>query len=109
MAQCVKINTYYVGMYAKFLEKLRSTPDGDGSLLDHSLVVYGAGMGDSNVHATDPLPVVAVGRRRRQGASSHRVADAHAGRKSSGSNVAEKFGKPMEQFGDSTGKADVLG
>ncbi len=61
MAQVVKINTYYAGMYAKFLEKLRSTPDGDGSLLDHSFIIYGAGMADSNVHATDPLPLVAIG------------------------------------------------
>src|SRR5581483_2828986 len=41
MAQVVKINTYYVRMYAKFLEKLRTTQDGDGSLLDHSLIIYG--------------------------------------------------------------------
>src|SRR3984885_4977082 len=61
IAQGVKINTYYARMYAKFLEKLRTTPDGDGSLLDHSLIVYGAGMADSNAHATDPLPLIAIG------------------------------------------------
>src|SRR5271170_33519 len=61
MAICVKINTYYVRMYAKFLAKLQSTEDGDGSLLDHSLLIYGAGMGDSNSHASDPLPIVFAG------------------------------------------------
>src|SRR5580693_7023794 len=61
MATCVKINTYYVELYAKFLAKLKATEDGDGSLLDHSLVVYGAGMGDSNSHASDPLPIVFAG------------------------------------------------
>ncbi len=107
MAQCVKINTYYVGMYAKFLEKLRATPDGDGSLLDHSLILYGAGMADSNVHATDPLPVIAAGGGVGTG---HRHIELPT-RTPVGNfwlNVAEKFGKPMESFGDSTGKTDVL-
>ncbi len=97
MAQVVKINTYYVGMYAKFLEKLRATPDGDGSLLDHSFIVYGAGMGDSNVHATDPLPVVAVGGGVGNG---HRHVELPT-RTPVGNfwlNVAEKFGKPMDQL-----------
>jgi hypothetical protein len=108
MAQVVKINTYYAQMYAKFLEKLRSTPDGDGSLLDHSLIIYGAGMADSNMHATDPLPVVAIGggvgtgHRHIQVPTRTPVGDFWL-------NVAEKFGKPMERFGDSTGKTDVLG
>jgi hypothetical protein len=107
MAQVVKINTYYAGMYAKFLEKLRSTPDGDGSLLDHSLIIYGAGMADSNVHATDPLPVIAIGGGVGAG---HRHIELPE-RTPVGNfwlNVAEKFGKPMDHFGDSTGKTDVL-
>jgi Protein of unknown function (DUF1552) len=107
MAQVVKINQYYASMYAKFLEKLRSTPDGDGSLLDHSLIVYGAGMADSNVHATDPLPVIAIGGGVGTG---HRHIQLPT-RTPIGNfwlNVAEKFGKPMERFGDSTGKTDVL-
>jgi hypothetical protein len=107
MEQVVKINTYYARMYAKFLEKLRSTPDGDGSLLDHSLIIYGAGMADSNMHATDPLPLVAIGggvgtgHRHIQLPTRTPVGDFWL-------NVAEKFGKPMERFGDSTGKTDVL-
>jgi hypothetical protein len=107
MAQVVKINTYYARMYAQFLEKLRSTPDGDGSLLDHSLIVYGAGMADSNMHATDPLPLVAIGGGVGAG---HRHIQLPT-RTPVGNfwlNVAEKFGKPMERFGDSTEKTDVL-
>jgi hypothetical protein len=107
MAMCVKINTYYAGMYAKFLEKLRSTPEGDGTLLDHALIIYGAGMADSNVHATDPLPVIAVGGGVGTG---HRHIELPT-RTPVGNfwrNVAGKFGKPMEQFGDSMGKTDVL-
>ena len=107
MAQVVKINTYYARMYAKFLEKLRSTPDGDGSLLDHSLIIYGAGMADSNMHATDPLPLVAIGGGVGTG---HRHIQLPT-RTPIGNfwlNVADKFGKPMDSFGDSTGKTDVL-
>jgi len=107
MAQVVKINTYYARMYAKFLEKLRSTPDGDGSLLDHSLIIYGAGMGDSNVHASDPLPLIAIG----GGVGTGHLHIQLPTRTPVGDfwrNVAEKFGKPMERFGDSTGKTDVL-
>src|SRR4029453_9097252 len=61
IAQNVKVNTYHMGLFAKFLEKLRSTPDGDGSLLDHSLIFYGGGMGNPNLHAAGPLPMVAIG------------------------------------------------
>jgi hypothetical protein len=60
-ARNARINLYHMQQFAKFVEKLRTTPDGDGSLLDHSLIFYGAGMGDGNAHATDPLPLVAVG------------------------------------------------
>jgi hypothetical protein len=107
MAQVVKINTYYAQMYAKFLQKLRTTPDGDGSLLDHSLIVYGAGMADSNVHATDPLPLIAIG----GGVGAGHRHEQLPTRTPVGNfwlNVAEKFGKPMDRFGDSTGKTDVL-
>jgi hypothetical protein len=107
ITQCVKINTYYVGMYAKFLEKLRATPDGDGSLLDHSLLLYGAGMADSNVHATDPLPVIAIGGGVGAG-HRHIKLPTRTPVGNFWLNVAEKFGKPMDRFGDSTGKTDVL-
>ncbi len=80
IAQNVKVNTYHMGLFAKFLEKLRSTPDGDGSLLDHSLIFYGGGMGNPNGHASDPLPVVARRRRCRQGTSPHQGEAADAGR-----------------------------
>src|SRR6185503_21082780 len=54
IASNAKINVYCLQMVARFLEKLRATPDGDGSILDHSLIFYGSGMANSNVHATDP-------------------------------------------------------
>jgi len=55
------INKYHVDMLAYFLGKLKATPDGDGSLLDHSLVLYGSSMSNGNQHDHDPLPVVLAG------------------------------------------------
>jgi hypothetical protein len=56
-----KINTYHVSLVAHLLEKLKSTPDGDGNLLDHSLILYGSGMSNSNVHNHSPLPILVAG------------------------------------------------
>ena len=56
-----KVNTHFVSMFAKFVEKLRATPDGDGTLLDHSMVLFGSGMGNANDHTHHPLPTVVLG------------------------------------------------
>ena len=56
-----KINTYHVTLFSRFLEKLRNTPDGDGSLLDHAMFVYGSGMANGNQHTHNPLPMIIVG------------------------------------------------
>ena len=61
IAKVARINAYHARLFATFLEKLRSTPDGDGSVLDHSLIFYGGGMGNPNQHATGPLPMVIAG------------------------------------------------
>ena len=57
----VKINTYHVQVFADFMKKMQSIPDGDGSLLDHSMILYGSGMGDSNVHSHERIPIVVAG------------------------------------------------
>ena len=56
IANLVKLNTYHMALFAKFLEKLKSTPDGDGSLLDHSLILYGSGMSESDTHSRLNIP-----------------------------------------------------
>jgi len=61
LAKLVKIQTYHVTLFAHFLEKLRSIPDGDGSLLDHSLILYGSSMSNSNLHNHKPLPILVAG------------------------------------------------
>ena len=107
MATVVKINTHYVEMYARFLAKLRSSGDGDGSLLDHSLLIYGAGMGDSNAHASDPLPLIAVGGGAGKG-PQHVQLPARTPVGSLWMNVAAKYGKPMDRYGDAADKVDVF-
>jgi hypothetical protein len=107
MARMAKINIYYAELYAKFLAKLRSMPEGDGTVLDHTLLVYGAGMADSNGHASDPLPVVLTGGGAGKGARHIEIPT----RTPIGNlwmNVADKFGTKTEKFGDSTGAVDVL-
>lgn len=61
IAKVIQIQTYHAKHFAYYLEKLRSTPDGDGSLLDHMMVMYGGGLSDGNTHLHDNLPVVLVG------------------------------------------------
>src|SRR5262245_941782 len=63
IAKLAKINTYHVSLFAEFVEKLRAVREGDGSLLDHALLLYGAGLSNSQLHTHAELPLVVVGRR----------------------------------------------
>ena len=108
IAKNVKINTYHVELFAKFLEKLRSTPDGDGSLLDHSIILYGAGMGDPNGHNSDPLPVVMVGGGVGQGHRHIQLPKQTPVGNLWRAVAGEVRSRSMEQFGDSTGIVDGL-
>lgn len=61
MEKCAKINHYHVSLFAEFVEKLAATADGDGSLLDHTAILYGAGMSEGNGHVPRNLPILLVG------------------------------------------------
>jgi hypothetical protein len=61
LAKLVKIQTYHVGLFARFVARLKDTPDGDAMLLDRCLILYGAGIADSNRHTHDKLPALLVG------------------------------------------------
>jgi hypothetical protein len=106
IAEHAKINVYHVQLFADFIAKLRATPDGDGSLLDHSLLFYGSGMGNGNAHEGYPLPLVAVGAGAQKG-------DRHVklGGETPLSNlwlgVANTFGTPLARFGDSSGELEL--
>jgi hypothetical protein len=109
MAVFSKLNTYHVDTLGYFLRKLQAIPDGDGSLLDHTVVLYGSGMSDGNTHNNFSVPVVVVG-----GLDQKIKANRHL-RYPKGTPLANlqltlmmKFGVPAESFGDSTGKLDLL-
>ena len=80
IARMAKINAFHVSLFAYFLEKLKATPEGDGTLLDHSLYLYGSGMGNPNVHDHVNLPILVAGggAGRVKGGASHQVRGAHA-------------------------------
>jgi hypothetical protein len=108
-AKVTKINTYHMQMFAYFVEKLRATPDGDGTLLDHAAIVYGAGMSNGNVHSHENLPLLVVG------GLGGRLKGGHHHRSPSGTpasnlyaTLLDKFGLPVERFGDSTGRLEGL-
>jgi hypothetical protein len=61
-AQLTKINTYHISILNKFVEKMKNTPDGDGSLLDHAALMYGAGQSDGDLHSPLDLPTIVLGR-----------------------------------------------
>jgi hypothetical protein len=98
------LNRYHVGVFTYLLEKLKATPDGDGNLLDHSIVLYGSAMGDGNQHNHEPLPIVLAG-----GASGRLQGGRHIRNepKTTMSNlllaILGKLGIELDKFGDSTG------
>ena len=108
MASIAKINTYHIELLAYFLDKLAATPDGDGNLLDHSMVLHGSGMSNGNLHNHKNLPLVLVG--------------GGAGRLKGGRHIKfaemtpmanlllgllDKAGVPADTFGDSTDRVDL--
>jgi hypothetical protein len=102
------INRYHIQMLAYFIEKLQSTPDGDGTLLDHSVVVYGSSMSNGNQHDHDPLPVVVVGGLLGQlKGNRHIVTPAHTPMSNLLLTLLDKFGVQQASFGDSTAKLDI--
>jgi len=103
-----KINKYHVGMVPYFLEKLKNTPDGDGNLLDHSLVLYGSGMGDSNLHNHKRCPLFLVGGA--NGAfkgSLHFKAEDGTPMANAYITILHRLGVDLESFGDSTGEIAI--
>jgi hypothetical protein len=103
-----RLNEYHTRTtIASLLQKLGSTPDGDGTLFDHSLVVYGSGMSNANQHDHHPLPmIVAGGARGVQGGRHIRVAeDTPAANLLLG--VLQKLDVPLTSFADSTGALEI--
>jgi len=109
MALFSKLNTYHVETLAYFLKKLQAVPDGDGTLLDHSIVLYGSGMSDGNTHNNFNVPVVVVGGRDQQlRGNRHLTYPKGTPLANLSVSLMDKFGVDVERFGDSTGRLDLL-
>ncbi len=109
IAKVAKINQFHISLFAEFLEKLKATPEGTGSLLDHCLYLYGSGMGNPNVHDHQNLPILVAGGaagkmrggRHLQFERPTPLANLHL-------TLLEKVGVPIQSFADSQGKVEGL-
>jgi hypothetical protein len=104
MEKCAKINRHHVSLFSEYVEKLHATPDGDGSLLDHVAIIYGAGMSEGNGHVPENLPILVVG------GANGRIAGGRHVKFAKGTPLAnfhlsllDRFGVRIDQHGNSTG------
>lgn len=109
MKDFTKLNTYHADTLTYFLDRLQSVPDGDGTLLDGAVVLYGSGMSDGNTHNNYDVPVVLVGGAERglQG-GRHLVYPKGTPLANLSLSLMARFGVRMEKFGDSTGRLPLL-
>ena len=108
MASIAKINTYHIELLAYFVDKLAATPDGDGSLLDHSMVLHGSGMSNGNLHNHKNLPLVLVGGGAGQLKGGRHIKFAEPTPMANLLlGLLDKAGLPAETFGDSNGRVDL--
>ena len=109
MEKCVKIQQYHLKLFTDYLEKLRNTPDGDGTLLDNVMILYGAAISNSDRHSHGPLPTLVVG-----GGSGtlkggrHLVYPEHTPLTNLQLTMLNLLGIPTEKLGDSTGQFKEL-
>ncbi|MFM2126300.1 MAG: hypothetical protein RL328_2751, partial [Acidobacteriota bacterium] len=109
MEKCTRIQRYHIQLFTEYLEKLRNTPDGDGSLLDHVILLFGSGISNSDRHTHGPLPTFLVG----GGAGTlkggrHLVYPEHTPLTNLQLTLLNKLGIPAEKLGDSTGQFQNL-
>ena len=109
IARMAKINAFHVSLFAEYLEKLQNTPEGNGSLLDNVVLLYGSGIGNPNVHNHTNLPIIVAG-----GAAGGMKGNRHL-RYDKPTPLAnlhltllDKVGVRLDKFGDSNGKIDNL-
>lgn len=108
MEKAAKINIYHASLFTYFLERLRSTPDGDGSLLDNSLITFGGGLGDANLHMPKDLPILLF-------SGNKYIKGGRHIRYPSGTPLANLYTRmldmadmPVEKFGNSNGNLKLL-
>ena len=104
IAQYTKISQHQLGLFAKLVEKMRNTPDGDGTLLDHSILVHGAGMGDGDRHTPFNLPITLMGGGCGELVGNrHLVYEMHTPFMNLGLTLLEKVDAKVDEIADSTG------
>jgi hypothetical protein len=101
IATVKKINTFHTTLFGYYLDRLRATPDGDGSLLDHTLVIYGAGMSDSNAHSPNDLPILVAGGAAGPVTGGRHIKFAKDPLANLHLSVLDKVGVPIEKIGNS--------
>jgi Protein of unknown function (DUF1552) len=103
-----KVNTLHVELFAGFVQKLKNTPDGDGTLLDHSMVMYGSGLSDGNRHTHEDLPVVIAGRGGNFRTGQHIAYPKDTPMTNLFLSLLDRMGVPADKIGDSTGRIEQL-
>ncbi len=109
IARMAKINAFHVSLFAYYLERLKATPEGNGTLLDHSVILYGSGIGNPNIHDHTNLPVLVAG-----GAAGGMKGDRHIRYQEPVPlanlhlTLLDKVGVKIDSFADSTGKINDL-
>ena len=103
-----RVDAYHIRMFAYFLERLRATQDGDGSLLDHVMILYGAGISDGDLHNHINLPVLVAGGGAGQVRGGRHILCPDVPLTNLHLALLDKIGIPMERVGDSTGKLELV-
>jgi hypothetical protein len=106
LAKVAKINAFHVSLFAYYLEKLKATPDGDGSLLDHSSILYGSGMSNADIHDHTNLPIIVAGGKPSGG--RHIVAKENTPLANLHLTLLDRVGVKIDSFADSKGKIPEL-
>lgn len=104
MAKVAKINAYHVSLFSYFLQKLKATPDGDGTLLDHTMYLYGSGMGNPDVHDHVNMPILVAGGGTKMKGGRHLRYEKPAPLANLHLTLLDKAGVRLDRFADSSGK-----
>jgi hypothetical protein len=108
MERHAKVNTYYAQLFARFVERLSTMPEGDGTVLDHSLIFYGGGMSDGQAHSPYPLPLVSLGgAAEKVKGGRHIVAPEWSPIANLWLSVANLYGVPFDTFAESNGRVEL--
>ena len=106
-AKYTKLCTWHVDLFAYLVEKMKNTPDGDGTLLDHSMLMIGGGMSDGNIHSHMDVPIALVGGALR--GNRHIATTMGTPLSNLLLTLVNQAGLPADSFGDSTGEVDLGG